>query len=433
MKKGLCLIVTGILLLVFSSLVFAEDVVLQYWMWDPQIQDVEQEMIDKFQEAHPNIKVELTAIASKEYWTKMSAMAAAGKVPDVFALSSGYVEEFASQKAVLDLTSFAERDLGKDDYFWGVMTASFNIEDKYYAVPFAWVGTVLYYNKTLFDEAGLEYPKWGWTWDEFLNAAKALTMDNDGDGETDTWGYTLFGRYAVVDGWLFQNDADYLNRANKKFAPNENAVETLTFLNDLIHKHKVTPEPKKYDLNGEKNLRMFVNRQTAMLTDGSWNINYFRNVDPVKDEWDIVTIPRGPHWKEDIMYAWADGLAISSRSEHPEEAWEFLKFMVSERPADLYYPGKVPFAKKEAESAVWDDWASKKQAPEHKIDILKYGENAQHFFTKFWSHWRGYGSAEESGLNALLDDLFNGNISVDELLAKADKSLNRVLKRAYRK
>ena len=133
------------------------------------------------------------------------------------------------------------------------------------------------------------------------------------------------------------------------------------------------------------------------------------------------------------MYAWADGLAISANSEYSQQAWEFLKFMISERPADLYYAGKVPFAKKEAQSENWDDWKSKDLQPEHKTDILKFGAKASHTFTNFWGQWRGYGSAEESGLNALLDDMYNGKLTVDELLSKADKTINRILKRAYKK
>ncbi len=433
MKKRVFFVFAGLFLMIFVPTVFAEDVVLQYWMWDPPFKDVEQEMIDRFQATHPDIKVEITAIASKEYWTKMAAMAAAREMPDVFAMSSGLVEKFAGQNAIADLTPFVEKDLNQDDYFWSILKSSFNIDGKYYAVPFAWVGTVIFYNKTLFDEAKLSYPEWGWTWDEFLEAAKALTKDTDGDGKTDTWGYTVFGRYAVTDGWIFQNDGDYLDRENRRFAPNENAVEVLTFLNDLVHSHKVAPEPRQYDLSGEKNLILFVNGQTAMITEGSWNIEYCRNTNPMSDKWDIAPLPRGPHWKEDTMYAWADGLTISANSKHPQQAWEFIKFMITERPADLYYAGKVPFAKKEAQSENWDDWKSKDLQPEHKTDILKFGANASHTFTNFWGQWRGYGSAEESGLNALLDDMYNGKLTVDELLSQADKTINRILKRAYKK
>ncbi len=432
MRKNIVCIIAGVFLMLFISTAFAEDVVLQYWMWDPEIKDMEQGMVDKFEAANPGIKVELTAIAPKEYWTKLAAMAAAGKMPDVVNMHPNSVEDFVGQKALVDLTPFIQKDFKEEDYFWSVLESSFNVGGQYYGIPFAWVGTVLYYNKTLFDEAGLSYPEWGWTWDEFLTDAKALTKDNDGDGKIDTWGYMIFGRYAVNDGWILQNDGGYLDRENKKFAPDENAVEALSFLSDLVHVHKVSPQPKNYDLDSKKIKILFSKRQSAMVTEGSWNIEYFRNINPVNDAWDLVPVPRGPHWKEDVMHAWADGMAIAAASEHPAEAWEFIKYLVNERPADLYYAGKVPFYKKEAYSENWNDWKSKDLHPEHKTDILKFGENAQHFYTKFWKQWRGYGSAEESGINALLDDLYNGKINVEEFLKKGDKIVNRILKRGYK-
>ncbi len=426
------ILMTVLLLLIFSFGVCAEDVVLQYWMWDPNIQEMEQAMVDKFEESHPGIKVELTAIANPDYWTKMSAMAAAKQMPDVFAMSSGYVETFAYQGAILDLTAYAEKDLNQEDYFWGIMDKSFDVEGKIYAIPFAWVGSVLYYNKTMFDAAGLEYPDWGWTWNDFLNAAKVLTKDTDGDGKTDVWGTAHFGAYARHDGWLFQNNADYLDPPLRQFQKTDALVETITFLNDLIHTQHVAPEPKQYDLDAGKNRILFAEGQVAMIQEGSWTIDYFRNTKPMEDVWDIAPIPRGPSWTADTMYAWGDGLAVAAGTGHPEEAWEFIKFLVNERPAEEYYPGKVPFYRKEAESAAWDEWTTQGLPPEHKSIILEFGKNPDNnVTTKFWDQWRGYGSAEESGITALLDDLYNGNITVDEFFEKAEKTTNRVLKRAY--
>ncbi|PIE31957.1 sugar ABC transporter substrate-binding protein [candidate division KSB3 bacterium] len=433
MKSTVLLV--GLLVLLVCSFAYAEDVVLKYWMWDPNIQDMEQAIVDKFEEANPGIKVELTAIANPDYWTKMAAMAASKQMPDVLAMSSGYVQEFGLQGSLLDLTAYAERDFNKEDYFWGIMDKSFDVEGKIYAIPFAWVGTVLFYNKTLFDAAGQAYPDWGWTWDDFVSAAKALTKDSDGDGKTDVWGTLIYGRYATHDSWLFQNDADYLDPTKRKFMKTDSLVETISFLSDLVHTYKVAPNPKQYDLDssGKKARVLFRNSQVAMLTEGTWRIDYFRNADPMEDEWDIAPVPRGPSWKEDTMYAWGDGLAIPATTEHPEEAWKFIKFLVDERPADQYFAGKVPFSTKEAFSEAWDDWTSKQQSPEHKTVILKFGKNPDNnVTTKFWSQWRGYGSAEESGITALLDSLYDGNIDVETFFEKSEKVTNRVLKRAYR-
>lgn len=428
MKKSIFMILLSVMIV---SMAFST-VTLEYWFWDPNFRDKEQEMIDKFEKLHPNIKVKLTALDPGSYWTKLAAMAAAKSMPDVMAMHPNSVEDLADQGALMDLTAFVNRDFSKDKYFWSVMESSFNLDGKYYGVPFAWVGSVMYYNKDLFDKYGVPYPRPDWTWNEFLEAAKKLTIDENGDGKIDIWGYAFFSRYAVFDGWILQNDGDYLDRENMRWDPDDNAKETIRFLYDLVHVHHVSPHPKDYDLDKKKIKILFSQGKAAMISEGSWNIKFMREDIPANFNWDINYFPRGPHWKENVMHAWADGLAISANSKHPQEAWEFIKFLINERKAAEYYPGKVPFYKGEAYSYEWNEYASAGKLPVHKPIILDYGENAKHFYTKYWKFWRGYASAQGSGLSAFIDDLLNEQITLDEFYEKADKEINRMLRKAYK-
>jgi len=431
MKKFLML---TIMISVIAVMGFGQ-VTLQYWFWDANFEQQELEMIEKFEKTHPDIKVELTALSSDAYWTKLAAMAAAKQMPDVMAMHPNTVEDLADQGALLDLSDFVDNSFkkyGDYSYFLSVLDSSFKIKDKYYGVPFAWVGSVMYYNKDLFDKYGVEYPTDGWTWDEFLEKAQALTKDTDGDGKTDLWGYSVFSRYAVFDGWILQNDGDYINRETMRWEPDQNARETISFINDLVNEYHVAPRPKDYDLDSKKIKILFSNEQTAMISEGCWNIKFMREDIPANFNWDIAYIPRGPQWKEDVMHAWADGLAIAKNSKHPEEAWEFIEFIVNERLAKDYYPGKVPFAKKEAYSADWKEFETFGKLPEHKTLILDYGQNAKHFYTKYWKFWRGYASAEGSGLSAHIDGMLNGDLTIEQFYQRADREINRMLKKAYK-
>ena len=216
-----------------------EPIVLEYWMWDPNFAEQEQAMIDEYMKLNPNVTINLTALDPKSYWTKLAAMAATKQMPDVFNMHPNSVEDFVEQGALLDLTDMVNNDFKKDEYFWSVMESSFAVNDRYYSVPFAWVGSLFYYNKDMFDKYGVEYPSDGWGWDEFLEKAQALTKDLDGDGKTDQWGYSIFSRYAVYDGWILQNDGDYLDRTNLTWDPNDNAKEAIEFIYDLANKYKV--------------------------------------------------------------------------------------------------------------------------------------------------------------------------------------------------
>ncbi len=408
-----------------------EPIVLEYWMWDPNFAEQEQAMIDEYEKLHPNVTVNLTALDPKSYWTKLAAMAASKQMPDVFNMHPNSVEDFVDQGALLDLTEMVKNDFKKDDYFWSVMESSFAVNDKYYAVPFAWVGSLMYYNKDMFDKYGVAYPSEGWDWDEFLEKAQALTQDTDGDGKTDQWGGLVFSRYAAYDGWILQNDGDYLNREKLTWEPDANAKETIEFLYDLANKYKVIPHPKDYDLDKKKNKLMFQQEQAAMITEGSWNIKFMREDMEAEFDWDVAYFPRGPHWKEDTMHAWADGITIPATSKNPEAAWDFIKYVL-QRPAADYYPGKVPFYKAEAYSDEWDIFKSTGKPPEHKPIILSYGENAKHFYTKYWKFWRGYASAEGSGLSEYIDASLSGDMTLDEFYTEADKQMNKMLDKAYR-
>ncbi|MCZ8511596.1 ABC transporter permease subunit [Paenibacillus filicis] len=109
-----------------------------------------------------------------------------------------------------------------------------------------------------------------------MNAAKKLTLDTNGDGKTDQWGFWLFGRYAQIEPWLYQNDGDILNPDKTQFAVNENGKETLKFLIDLTVKYKVSPTPK--EMKGIKQEDVFPLGKAAMWVDGSFAIDNIRKV-----------------------------------------------------------------------------------------------------------------------------------------------------------
>lgn len=408
-----------------------EPITLEYWMWDPNFEAQEQGMIDRYEAENPNVTINLTALDPKSYWTKLAAMAASKQMPDVFNMHPNSVEDFVDQGALLDLTDRIKADFAEDDYFWSVLESSFAIDGRYYSVPFAWVGSLIFYNKDMFDANGVEYPTEGWDWDEFLEKARALTQDTDGDGATDQWGYGVFSRYAVYDGWILQNDGDYLNRSALTWDPDSNAREAIEFIYDLANTHKVIPPPKDYDLDKKKIKLLFQQEEAAMISEGSWNIKFMREDMEAEFDWDVAYYPRGPHWKADTMHAWADGIAIPASSKNPDAAWDFVKYVL-QRPAADYYPGKVPFFKEEAYSDEWNVFKSRGLPPENKPIILSYGENADHFYTKYWKFWRGYASAEGAGLSEFIDASLNGDITLDEFYAEADAEINKMLDKAYR-
>jgi len=405
--------------LAISTSLAAAQTTLNYMMWDPNQLEIEQATIAAFEEANPGVKVEAQAMPPKDYWPKLSALAAAGDLPDVFAMSSGFVKGWAAAGNLADMTAVTEGD-DLSVYYEGSLTPGV-VDGKMVAFPQNWVAPVLYYNRDMFDAAGLEYPKADWTWDDFRTAAKALTTD-------DQWGFWVYGRYAHVDTWTFRNGGRYVSADESTIELNNAAKNTLKFLTDLVLVDKVAPMPQ--EMEGIRQQDVFPLGMAAMWVDGSWNIANVRKVADPSMNWGIAQVPMGPDATDDTAaaYAWADMLAIAETSEKKDLAWKFIQHMVGGgRTADDFKGGKVPAYRAIAES---EEWLDRDQKPDNKELILQIGaQNVYTGFTNNWSSWRGYAAEGQGGMNGELDEVFNGRKSLDQAIDDFTTYGNQVLAR----
>lgn len=402
---------------------------LRYFSWNPDIVELERPLIERFEQER-GVTVEVEALPPDQYWPRMSALAAANRLPDVFYMSSGFISEWQAEGLLANLAPFTS-DLDLSRYYEGVLSVARFPDGQSgdpYAFPVNWVGTVLYYNLDAFDAAGLDYPTDDWTWDEFLQAAEALTIDQDGDGAIDQWGHWLYGRYAHIEPWIFNNGGRLLNDARTRLAPDAAAQEALAFLADLVHEHGVAPTPAS--MEGIRQQDVFPQGIAAMWVDGTWNIANNRTIIGDSFRWDIAQVPNGPSSTADIGYTWPDMMAISPSSENQQLAWELVRFLTGpERTVDLYLGGTVPFLRDTAET---DAWLERDQQPASKDVILDIGLLAgRTSFTPSWSEWRGYAAAAEGGMNGELDRVFNGAIGVEEAIERFTAYGNEVLERSY--
>lgn len=194
----------------------------------------------------------------------------------------------------------------------------------------------LYYNVEHFDERGIpnpnEYHKEGkWNWSTFLDVAKKLTMDRNGDGRIDRFGYWAvpgweFGWYP----WLLLNGASFIDPSLQKITiDSPEAVSALKFWMDTMWKHGVAPKPGEV---GEAFNTMFVRGDASMCIGGTGSL--YANQLLAKFDWDVAFPPRGTQF---LTYRaiGANGL-ISSTTKHPREAWKFVEFLLGPE-AQMYY------------------------------------------------------------------------------------------------
>lgn len=228
-------------------------------------------IVDKVnQEANGEYKIEVLSVPS-DYYIKLSTFIAAKKTPDFFWLTQELISKYAELGAIADITEQFQNstDLTPDQYYQGVLNSAM-YKDKYYGLPWIANPLIVYYNKDLFDQAGIPYPnmKGGWTWDEFIETAKALSMTKQDVNGND---YKQYGY--IVDGWpnietfIWAGGGDIIaDNGVDVLLDSEASINGLAILNKIL-KSGISPSYSEVASLGSNNV-WFEKQRVAMFMGG---------------------------------------------------------------------------------------------------------------------------------------------------------------------
>jgi len=292
--------------------------------------------IKAFENEYPWITVDMEIAPWNEYWTKLLAQIAAGSGPDIFAQSTWYIPDFHEQGLMLDLTPYVEEAqatwMNPDDYFTEVMAAG-NYGGKMYTVSESAGANAFFYNKDMFDAAGVEYPTDDWTWDDMLEAARKLTFDVDGNHPDDDgfdpdnivqWGvwYRPYTTTSDVHAQIYRNGGMIVDEDLNCKLNEPEAVEAIKFFHDLHAVYHVSPGMEEC----ESSCDPFAGQLVAMMSTGTWKLKQYVDMPELNYALAMKPQPAGKprEWGE----FWGGGYAMSSSSAHPDEAWLFLSYLV---------------------------------------------------------------------------------------------------------
>ena len=397
----------------------SKEMQLRYAMWgdDTLLERERNELIARFEEKNPAIKVKPEVAPFAQYWQRIQTEAAGGTPPDIMWMSVAYAWDFAHRKFTLNLQPLIDRDLKRDDYFYGVSaTLRYPRVDQgdLYAFPHRWVCSVLFYNKKLFDEAGVKYPTDDWTYQDVLTATQKLTKLT-GDPQTTVWGIHSHHAHTYLDALINAHGGEVLNKDfSKAMLDQPKAIEAIQWAADLVVQHKASPDPTVVQGLGP----VFPTGRIAMLIDGSYNIESFKKIESF--QWDIALVPKGPAAR--VIYGGPDSYSITNASKARDEAWEFLRFAVGpNRPLASYPGGTVPIYKPLSFS---DEWLKLATQPgiRYKEAVLgaeQYVKGAD--FSSKWTEWR------VTTMNQELTPAFLGQKSVKEAAESATKAIDQII------
>ena len=273
-------------------------------------------IIQAFQAENPHISIEVTSAPFNDYFTMLQADFVAGEPPDVLELNYENFAAYASSGVLLDVGEYLDPDT---PYYPGALSA-FQYEGVQMALPETFSTVVLYYNKDLFDQAGVAYPTAEWTWDDALAAAEQIrALDSD------TWGI-----YAPIQFWEFykraaQNGCSFFNEEMTESTIN--APECVEALDEMMRFIETDVMPDPAESAGIPDTEMFQNGSVGMVVLGIWMFPAYAEL---PFAWDIEL---EPGISQKAYHFFSNGVAIASDTEHPEEAALWAQFLTASETA----------------------------------------------------------------------------------------------------
>ncbi len=308
----------------------AEPVRFQWSVPEPTRIALMNSMVERFNKSQKDFEVKIEYVPQAQARQKLISSITGGSPPDLCQVWDNWVGQFQGMGAVEDITARAK---GWKHYADVQPTAwqTVSIDNKIVSLPLALTLDAIFYRTDRLKELGLKEPTPDWTWDEFLNIAKAFTK-----ADKNQYGYGMrgAGTWAV----LYPSEFAYANGAtvlkDGKVAINsKEAVDAVAWYMDLALKHKVTPPSAATDGFVEI-VETFGRGVTSMYQHNSGSVGQQKkNVGA--DKFATLPVPIGPAKKRASFY-FSETLTAFKGGKNKEGAWQFMSFMLEDEPSLMY-------------------------------------------------------------------------------------------------
>lgn len=406
----------------------SEDVVLSYVYWGSPAEDAAiKDALAGFEEANPGITVKPMYLPGdldgSTYNAKMKTLAASNSLPDVGYFRPEEFGNYAEKDFFLKLDDLIERDGMKESY---IPQTWLKIKGNTYGAYTAAECQVMWYNKKVLKDAGIPLPPTdyenGWTWDEFVDYLKVLTIDSEGRHPGDAgFNERDIVRYGVsYDLWsamyyptVWSNGGGVIDEDGKTvLIDKQESIDAFQKLSDLMNVHHVMPR-----MMGGTNISpaiMIANEQLGFWVTGQWTLlemGAMENLD--------LGVAALPVMKEPAQIYLSGVNVVFNSSENPEEAWALQKWMMDpSKTLDLYtsglwMPTKKSFYTSPEDLALWlDNDVHPDGYKEAIVDSMAISVNEPIKIRNINQIWGDY-------LNAAVESIWIGDKTAEEALKEA--------------
>ena len=335
MHKRIFAVVLSLVLLILSSCAAQKPQddnrqVLRVVLWDYDVTTYDRDIIQAFERENPDIRVDVTSYRSEIYTSSVQTMLESGAQVDVVYVNQmAMLTELMEKGFSLPLDDLIQQD-GIDMSNFLYPDALRNADGALMALPYRTDRFVLYYNRDMFDAAGIAYPDADMTWDALVDTALQLQRHLDKtSGQAE--------RYSVFSIYIPTHWSEYLTSA--PFSVDTMDLSQLRqgmqMLIALQQQGAMVPISEIRAQRGVQ--RLFENGNYGMYLSGTWLMHYLK----LDQEAGSCTMYWGvtdrPHWAqmENVDAAWISALSINQNSQRVEAAWRFVQFVCGKAGAEI--------------------------------------------------------------------------------------------------
>ena len=311
----------------------AEPVTLTWAFWgSPEEAVSHKQVADAFMKEHPEIKIETWNAPWNDYFTKIQSLWASGDakaVPDIAFLWP--TPKYAAEGVLENLDPYIQKSGYDLNDYWGGLLESAKYQGSVYGLPRDNEVNILYYNKDLFDKAGVKYPDENWKWDDLLAAAEKLTVKDAGGKVTQ---YALAMEGGKYSKWVNQNGGaildDYVN-PSKCMLADPKSVAAVKLFADMMNQGYAMRDADLSQAGGDQ--AVFQSGQAAMIIQNTSRVSGFN---AAKMNYDVAVVPipeGGKRWNPAGGAAWV----MSAKSDNKDAAWTFLQWLQSNNGGEKLY------------------------------------------------------------------------------------------------
>lgn len=392
-----------------------ERVLVTYWNYMTDVEAIETPILEDFNATSSTTTVAWEYIPWQQYWQKLNATLAAADPPHLWNTAPTFYYEYILRDQLADLTDYVEPNINMET-FHETALSGYDFDGKLYGIPRNIVTNVVFFNKDLFSQAGVEPPPLDGNWTYLDMLEKALGVTQSGDAQT--WGTNALQSAVHLDPVIMSNGGEIFRGEFRRDLvgmeanyDSEEAYSTFKYMVDLINEHQVAFPAGEFDGMGDP----FMTGRVGMIWGLNWGALTFADA---PFDWDLTMAPQGS--EAHLTYGGADGLVISNNVDNKDGAWELAMWLIDPVTGGpfLTNSGAMPvIATEEAMEAY------RQTFPEKNIQaFIDSAAIARNTFTLGFNEWK-------SALQSELDQAFLGQKPTEQMVEDANLAVNEALER----